>query len=66
MNPEAVLMTLVATELRESACGFSLAQQPAEVYAVVTRLQRSLIRGVETVLRGQPAPSIAALIRRLR
>ena len=66
MNPEALLMTLVATELRESACGFSLTQQAGEVYAVVTRLQRSLIRGVETVLRGQPAPSIAALIRRLR
>lgn len=66
MNPEALLMNLVATELRESACGFSLTQQAGEVYVVVTRLQRTLIRAVETVLRGQPAPSIAALVRKLR
>ena len=66
MNAEALLINLVGTELHESACDFSLTQKAGDVYAVITRLQKSLVRGVESFLRGQPAPPIAALIRKLR
>ncbi len=66
MNAEGLLMNLVGTQLRESACDFSLTQKAGDVYAVVTRLQKNLVRGVESFLRGQPAPPIAALMRKLR
>jgi hypothetical protein len=66
MNAEAVLMNLVGTDLRESACHFSLTQSADEVYADVTVLQKSLAQGVESFLRGQPAPPIAELIRKLK
>lgn len=66
MNAEALLTSLVATELHKSACDFSLTQKADEVFADVTRLQKTLVRSVETFLRGQPAPPIAALIRKLR
>lgn len=66
MNGEALLINLVSTELRESACDFSFTQKASEVYSLVTRLQKSLVRGVESFLQGQPAPPIAALIRKLR
>ncbi len=66
MNAEGLLTNLVGTRLRESACDFSLTQGAGDVYAVVTRLQKSLVRGLERFLRGQPAPLIAALIRKLR
>lgn len=65
MNGEAVLISLVGTEMRGSACGFSLKQDPTDVLAEVTRVRRALIRGVEVHLRNQPAPAIAALIRML-
>ena len=65
MNAEAVLASLVGTELRESACAFSLNQSAGEVHAAITRLERGLVQGLESHLRGQPAPPIAALIRRL-
>lgn len=66
MNAEGLLTNLVGTQLRESACDFSLTQGAGDVYAVVTRLQKRLVRGLESFLRGQPTPSIAALIRKLR
>jgi len=66
MNAEVLLTNLVGTELRESACDFSLTQKAGDVYAVVTRFQKNLVRGVESFLRGQSAPPIAALIRKLR
>ena len=66
MHAEALLTNLVGTQLRESACDFSLTQGSGDVYAVVTRLQKSLVRGIESFLRGRPAPSIAALVRKLR
>ena len=66
MNAEAVLISLVGTQMRESACGFSPARSPGEVLAEVTRVREGLIRGVEIHLRNQPAPPIAALIRKLR
>ncbi len=66
MNAEALLINLVATELRESACDFSLTQKAGEVHLVVKGLQKDLVRGAESYLRGQPAPPIAALLRRLR
>jgi hypothetical protein len=65
MDAEAVLASLVGTELRESACGFSAGQSASEVYAAITELKRGLVRGLERHLRGQPAPPIAALLRRL-
>lgn len=66
MNAEALLTNLVAAELHKSACGFSLTQKADEVFAEVTRLPKTLARAVETFLRGQPAPPIAALVRKLR
>lgn len=66
MNAEALLISLVGTQVRESACGFSLARSPAEVLAEVTRVREGLVLGVERHLRKQPAPPIAALIRKLR
>jgi len=66
INGEALLISLVGTEMRESACGFSLTRSPAEVLAEVIRVRKSLIQGVESYLRNQPAPPIAALIRKLR
>jgi len=65
MNGEAVLISLVGTEMRKSACGFSRSQSPTDVLAEVTRVREGLIRGVESHLRNQPAPPIAALIRML-
>ncbi len=66
MNAEALLISLIGTEMRESACGFSLTRTAADIFADVTRVRAGLIRGVESHLRRQPAPPIAALIRRLR
>jgi len=66
MDGESLLISLVGTEMRRSACGFSLTQSPEQVFADVTRVQEGLIRGVESHLRNQPAPPIAALIRKLR
>jgi hypothetical protein len=66
MNGEAVLISLVGTEMRKSACGFSLSQSSEEVLAEVTRVREGLIRGVEGHLRKQRLPPIAALIRKLR
>ena len=66
MNGEGLLISLVGTDLRESACGFSLTESAADVLATVTRVREGLIRGVERHLRAQPASPIAALIRALR
>jgi hypothetical protein len=66
VNGEAMLVSLVGTEMRKSACGFSPNRSPVEVLAEVTRAQKGLIRGVESHLRERPAPPIAALIRKLR
>lgn len=65
MNAEAVLMSLVATEMRESACGFAISRAPEEVFTEVSRVRQALISGVEAVLREQPPPPIADLIRTL-
>ena len=62
----ALLTTLATTKLHESACDFSFTQDPSEVFAEVTRLQQTLISGVERFLLGQPPPPIAALIRKLK
>jgi len=40
MNAEVLLTNLVGTELRESACDFSLTQKAGDVYAVVTRFRK--------------------------
>ncbi len=66
MSWEALLISLVGTEMGKTACGFSLTRTPEEVLAEVTRVQRGLIQGVESHLRKQPAPPIAALIRKLK
>lgn len=65
MNAEAVLIKLVGTELRETACDFSLEHTPRRVLEEVTRVRHSLIEAAETYLRNEPPPAIAALIRRL-
>ncbi len=65
MNAEALLINLVGTELSESACDFSLTEPPDEVFAKVTRLRQALVQGLDSFLRGQPPPGIAALIRKL-
>jgi hypothetical protein len=65
MNAEAVLTSLVGTELCQSACDFSRSESSREVFAAITRLQAGLVRGLESTLRGQPPPRIAELIRRL-
>lgn len=66
MNGEAVLTSLVGTDVRASACDFSLTQRPEHVYAEVVRTRQALIDGVEAYLRAQAAPPIAALIAKLR
>ena len=66
VNGEAVLISLIGTEPRESACGFSLAEAPEEVHAEVIRTRKALIRGVEAYLHEQVAPPIAELINKLR
>lgn len=66
MNAEALLINLIGTELRESACDFSLAEEPNVVFAKVTRLRKALIEGLDNFLRGQPPPRIATLIRKLK
>jgi hypothetical protein len=66
VNGEAILINLVGTEMRKSACGFSPTRSPEEVFAEVTRVREGLIQGVESHLREQPAPPIAALIRTLK
>lgn len=65
VNAEAVLVNLVGTAMRESACGFAVTMNPAEVFAEVTRVREGLIHGVERHLRSEKAPPIAALIRKL-
>jgi hypothetical protein len=66
MTAEAVLTSLVAAEMQESACDFSLSQNPEEVLSEVVRVQKSLIQGVTSHLKEQPAPPIAALIQKLK
>jgi len=65
MNAEALLINLVGTELRESACDFSLTEEAKDVFIKVTRLRAAVIQGLDSFLRGQPPPPIAALIRKL-
>ena len=65
VNAEAVLVNLVGTPMRESACGFSVTKNPAEVFAEVARVRKGLIQGVERHLRSGTAPPIARLLRKL-
>lgn len=65
MNGEAVMISLVGTEPRVSACGFSLAETSDAVFQTVTRVRDGLIRGVDRHLRSLPAPPLAALVRKL-
>jgi len=66
VNGEAILISLVGTTMRKSACGFSRIQTPEEVLAKVVRVQKSLIKLTERYLRKQQAPPIAQLIHKLR
>ena len=66
MNAEGALISLVGSEPRESACGFSRNDSPAEVLATVERVRRALIEGCELSLRGKASAPIVTLIRRLR
>ncbi|HEX9735442.1 MAG TPA: nucleotidyl transferase AbiEii/AbiGii toxin family protein [Thermoanaerobaculia bacterium] len=66
VNGEAVLISLVGTQMRESACDFSLTESAADVHAQVTGTRKALIQGVEIYLRDQAAPPIAGLIEKLR
>lgn len=66
MNGESLLISLVGTDLRKSACGFSVTRSPEQVFTEVTRVQKGLIQGVDSYLRQQSPPPIAELIRRLR
>lgn len=65
MNGEAVMISLVGADLRASACGFSLAETPEQVFETVTRVRDGLIRGLDRHLRSLPAPPLAALVRKL-
>jgi len=65
MNGEALLISLVGAQMHESACGFSLTESPSDVLARVSRVREGLIQGVESHLRKQPPPPIAALLRKL-
>ncbi len=65
MDGEAVLISLVGTELRASACGFSLTETAEAVFQTVTRVRDGLIHGLERHLQSLPAPPLAALIRKL-
>lgn len=66
VNGEAILINLVGTTMRKSACGFSQSRTPEEVLEEVVRVQKSLIESIERYLRRQPAPPIAELIHKLR
>jgi hypothetical protein len=66
VDVEAILVNLVGTPMRESACGFSRTKSAAEVFAEVTRVRAALIEAVERHLRSRPAPPIAALIWKLK
>ncbi len=66
MHAEGVLISLVGAEPAESSCGFSRTESAAEVLAVVRRIRRALMDGLEAFLREQPTPPIAALIQRLK
>jgi hypothetical protein len=66
VDGEAILVSLVGTTMRKSACGFSRIQAPDDVLATVVRVQKSLIELTERYLREQPAPPIAQLIHKLR
>jgi hypothetical protein len=65
MNAEGALISLVGSEPRESACGFSRTESAAGVLATVKRVRRALIEGFELSLRGSAGVTILALIRRL-
>ena len=66
MNGESLLISLVGTKMRRSACGFAVTRTPEQVFDEVTRVQKGLIRGVESYLRKLPPLPIASLIRKLR
>jgi hypothetical protein len=66
VNGEAILISLVGTTMRKSACTFSESLSPEDVLKEVVRVQKSLIESTELYLRIRPAPPIAELIRKLR
>lgn len=66
MNGEAVPISLIGAEPRESACGFSLVKEPEEVHAEVVRTRKALIRGLEAYFHELAVPPIAELITKLR
>ena len=66
MNAEAALMSIVGTNLRRSACGFSLTQDAGEVYRAIRSLKRGLEQSFEKLAKEQPLPEIGELIRKLR
>jgi hypothetical protein len=65
VNAESVLISLVGAEPDERSCDFSRTESRAEVLAVVRRIRRALMDGLEAFLRAQPALPITGLIRRL-
>ncbi len=66
MNAEATLVSVISTELKVSACGFSPAQTAEQVLGVVEELRRNLITALDKAARQQPTPRLGALVRALR
>jgi len=66
MTAETALISLAGTTVKQSACGFSVAQSEAEAFRDVTALKRQLERVFHRLAKRQPAGAVGDLIRALR
>ncbi len=66
MNAEATLVSVVGTQLKVSACGFSPAQTAEQVLSIAEKLRRSLIAALDKTARQQSTPQLGALVRALK
>jgi hypothetical protein len=66
VTAEAVLLSLVTSPLRKSACAFSLRETEREVFQSVAQLKETLAHALDLRARREPLGPIADLIRTLK
>jgi len=65
LTAESALISLVGTELMESACAFSITQSAEDVFREIMVLKSGLEQGLAELARNQPVPPLGELIKKL-
>lgn len=68
VNAENILASIAGTQLRESACNFSLNDSLSQkmIYEKIQRFQKELKTQLITYLKSQPTPELGKLVKRVK